>query len=674
MKKVLIALTLACLAVGCASPAGPDGSVLDPDSGVPQDTDGGGGDDGGENGGTDGGPDGGEPMDPDAGPIVEDPPLDADGDGVPDETDLFPTNAAEFFDDDSDGVGNGADLDEDGDGVPDATDAVPFDPTRSTADVGVEVEPNYSFSTATPITARLPARITGTFLTGNDIDVVSLALPAGTPITFRLLVAAPVDDAVIDVLSANVTPLFTFEVPPGDATTAVAAVPSAAMTYALQVSARGAPADVAWTLLIDVDRDADGLFDGPERALGLHPARPDTDGDGLGDAIELAAPRDPDGDGAPTPLDPDADGDGLRDGDEPQGDADRDTLPSFVDTDSDGDGVNEAPADGGTPIDTDGDLVPDTHELDDDDDGLLDLNDPSALTPALTGDPLVVGQLALHRAWSELGTDLVPSTAVEGETLVIEGVGFNTTPGMNWVIFRGPGVVLNVRPTAATATELRLVVPARVRDTVELAVSVGGLVTRFVGLSGLSPQDPVLFPISVMVDPNAGAFSFRGRNLDGVVRADFGGTPEFPAAWQRTATTISLYIPSDRAGRSLRVGTGRRWSNRIEVETLVVQGFDLTPPPGSTLSFATALFSGGNNVETVSGTSRTLQITDDVPVLVTALAPRPSGGRCSALTSFYLPTESPPPLSTTTTAIAAGFLAARLTGPALAIASPCCPR
>jgi hypothetical protein len=47
-------------------------------------------------------------------------PPDADGDGVPDEEDAFPTDQAEWADADGDGTGDIADLDDDNDGMPDA--------------------------------------------------------------------------------------------------------------------------------------------------------------------------------------------------------------------------------------------------------------------------------------------------------------------------------------------------------------------------------------------------------------------------------------------------------------------------------------------------------------------------------------------------------------------------
>ncbi|MFT4625638.1 MAG: hypothetical protein ACI8PZ_004306 [Myxococcota bacterium] len=86
------------------------------------------------------------------------------------------------------------------------------------------------------------------------------------------------------------------------------------------------------------DIDADGLDDAMEWALGLSPADPDLDDDGVldGDEAVLGAIVDTDGDGLLDPLDSDSDGDGVPDGE--------DVCPKVADdgVDSDGDGYGDA--------------------------------------------------------------------------------------------------------------------------------------------------------------------------------------------------------------------------------------------------------------------------------------------------------------------------------------------
>jgi large repetitive protein len=144
----------------------------------------------------------------------------------------------------------------------------------------------------------------------------------------------------------------------------------------------------------DDDTDGDGLLDGDELGADLT-SPPDSDGDGLIDAIDddddddgLATADelsvDVDGDGTPdtdldgdgliNSLDDDSDDDGWLDADEGNGDFDGDGVPDFLDTDDDDDGIDTVAEGVG---DTDGDGTPDAFDLDSDDDGIDDADEGS---------------------------------------------------------------------------------------------------------------------------------------------------------------------------------------------------------------------------------------------------------------------------------------------------------
>lgn len=55
------------------------------------------------------------------------PPVDSDGDGMPDSNDAFPNDATETNDSDMDGIGDNADPDNDNDGIPDSSDTNPLE-------------------------------------------------------------------------------------------------------------------------------------------------------------------------------------------------------------------------------------------------------------------------------------------------------------------------------------------------------------------------------------------------------------------------------------------------------------------------------------------------------------------------------------------------------------------
>ncbi|MFH1462988.1 MAG: hypothetical protein ABIO70_01240 [Pseudomonadota bacterium] len=130
----------------------------------------------------------------------------------------------------------------------------------------------------------------------------------------------------------------------------------------------------------DDDSDGDGIGDADEVAAGLDPLLTDSDGDGYSDADEWACElggegatwddRDadgipdttegtanPDGDHDPAWCDLDSDGDGKPDAEEGEGDLDCDGTPNWLDTDDD-DG--KCPDTGDTDADTDADADTDT--------------------------------------------------------------------------------------------------------------------------------------------------------------------------------------------------------------------------------------------------------------------------------------------------------------------------
>ncbi|PCI01327.1 MAG: hypothetical protein COB81_07300, partial [Flavobacteriaceae bacterium] len=159
---------------------------------------------------------------------------------------------------------------------------------------------------------------------------------------------------------------------------------------------------------VDLDDDNDGILDTVEEATATNGG--DTDGDGIPDSLDL----DSDNDGI---LDieesnnggTDADGDGTVDG--PYGDngfadeletevdsgipndtpvdTDGDDIPDFQDVDSDNDGISDLVEGGSNPeLDTDNDGMIDASIIDLDKDGIIDVVDPTidGSSPATTPD------------------------------------------------------------------------------------------------------------------------------------------------------------------------------------------------------------------------------------------------------------------------------------------------
>ncbi|AWB66016.1 hypothetical protein C2869_05995 [Saccharobesus litoralis] len=171
----------------------------------------------------------------------------------------------------------------------------------------------------------------------------------------------------------------------------------------------------------DLDDDNDGISDIDELAAGLQPRNPDTDADGSIDGTDVF-PLDPnewldtDGDGTGNNADLDDDNDGVSDTDEQA----NGTNPLNPDTDGDSfnDLVDVFPLDPSEWIDTDADGAGNNADLDDDNDGLSDLdelaNGTDPLNPDTDGD-----------IYSDL-VDVFPLDASEWLDTDNDGIGNNS--------------------------------------------------------------------------------------------------------------------------------------------------------------------------------------------------------------------------------------------------------
>ncbi|MGI9202487.1 MAG: OmpA family protein, partial [Woeseiaceae bacterium] len=300
-------------------------------------------------------------------------PVDSDGDGTPDYSDIdsdddgIPDAIEGTGDTDSDGIGDWRDTDTDNDGILDSAEG------PSGADVDADgIDDAYDAD----VTGQADADGNGVVDDLLSVDADMNGVPDadtdndGVP-DFRDLDAD--NDGINDVIEAGLPDA------DGDAQADAGSMPLGV----------GALPDADGDSLPDfqeVDSDNDGTFDiagTPEAGLdadldGVVDDGNDSDGDGIVDVVD--GMPESFGDGV------DTDQDGIADADEDlvgATDTDMDTIPDYLDLDSDNDGIPDELEGGG---DADGDGVANFRDLDSDNDGIDDSTESDRVPPLSEND------------------------------------------------------------------------------------------------------------------------------------------------------------------------------------------------------------------------------------------------------------------------------------------------
>jgi hypothetical protein len=226
---------------------------------------------------------------------------DLDGDGVLNEADAFPTDAAETADHDRDGIGDHADPDDDNDLVPDAEEAA------SGSDPLDRHDPPWLATMATAV--RRP----------DGSNLVTWHAPSDPRLQRFLLWREASPYVLVDTIAALGGERYEFTDPS----------PPPHARYHVQAQLDGV---AALSYLADDDRATNWVTAAGAVDEGCPVGSRDTDRDGLCDSLERQMGLDP--------ADADSDGDGLKDGDELLGHGGASSLPS--EADSDGDGRSDA--------------------------------------------------------------------------------------------------------------------------------------------------------------------------------------------------------------------------------------------------------------------------------------------------------------------------------------------
>ena len=289
--------------------------------------------------------------------------MDADGDGVVDCADAFPSDSSEWADVDGDGTGNNADLDADGDEVNDASDAFPFDFSESidtdgdgignNRDINDDGDAHDDWRDVFPLDAseHLDTDSDGI---GNNADT---------------------DDDNDDISdSLDAFPLDSNESVDTDGDGVGNNTETDDDCDCVADSDDVFPLDETESL----DTDSDGVGNNADVFPNDSSESQDSDSDGVGDngdpfPNDANESLDTDSDGIGNNTDDDDDGDGVLD--------DQDAFPldstETIDTDGDGTGDNgdPFPEDSSEWLDTDLDGIGNNTDSDDDGDGVADTSD-----------------------------------------------------------------------------------------------------------------------------------------------------------------------------------------------------------------------------------------------------------------------------------------------------------
>ncbi|WP_434938151.1 hypothetical protein ACRWQN_12845 [Shewanella sp. HL-SH8] len=362
---------------------------------------------------------------------------------------------------------------EDGDGVPDEQDDYPFDATKSEYELVYEKEFNNHLAVANSIKDGVPFRVNGAIQQKLDIDLFKFNSVGRKAVT--VILKSENSDFVPYVTILNksgesLTPVPTNFSPVGRVRYAVTFTLATDGIYYLVVNdeqRRGAP-EYSYQVHVFEDIDVDGLDDSLESAYGFSNFSTDTDHDRIFDANEFyvyeyddVLAHDIDKDGVPNWLDNDSDDDGILDRVEGIFDFDHDGFASFVDLDSGGNGINddvEVKDTSMAPRDLDNDRLYDFLDVDDDNDGWLDIhdNDPlNALRVAMPGDTGYKNIVYLSYIYSG---DEIHGVQIAGEAHSISGHGLT---GSGFLVFdMGKAVPpINMPVTSNSADKINFAMP-----------------------------------------------------------------------------------------------------------------------------------------------------------------------------------------------------------------------
>ena len=463
-------------------------------------------------------------------------------------------------------IGTWQNKDEDGDGVPDEQDDYPFDASKTQYPVYIEQEPNDNPSVATPVELGKGFKVLGVIssrtdkgdLYGFDVDDATIVTAVFESLAERFdpqVYVSNSDGRVISkyVISEYKTSgkhIFNFQI-------------FEAGRYQLSVmdnNYAGGP-DLTYSMVLFHDEDVDAFDDEKERAFGSNLIKNDQDQDGILDGLEYVLLNssidiDFDEDGIPNWQDTDSDGDSFSDKIEGIEDLNNDGFPNYIDRDADGNTIDDKLESGdfNNPNDFDDDGIIDHLDLDDDNDGIFDINDLNRLEKAkrlVSSEP---GSLSPSWIYNLISADSNPirSFVRIGDTSELEVVGLPDSADNLVVVYHVNGLVFNSIPRInrkeGNSTYLSLELP-KLKGKGHLQVAYDKIISEELPLEIFDSSNPIITSDQQLFSKGQ-TITIKGDNFDSDTTVFFSGTAVKPSI--SNDSEIVVKVPN-------QVSSGNYW-------------------------------------------------------------------------------------------------------------------
>jgi len=471
-------------------------------------------------------------------------------------------------------IGSWQNKDEDGDGVPDEQDDYPFDAAKTTIQVVQEQEFNNNVGQANPV-GNIPFAVEGVISLSSDIDdfkftVTEADVQSGKSISFIVLEESSRFHPQLGIFKNNGQVVEHIElaidrVAPLGA--AIAFNPKQSGEYNLSVLDRNGnhADDFKYQAFGFIDTDKDAIPDNKEQALKLNYKIQDSDRDGIADGNEYwvfssknVFAHDVDGDSVPNWLDDDSDGDGIPDTLEGTADLDTDQLPAFVDLDSDNNiisDMDEQAQSNGTLIDTNRNGIPDYIDIDDDGDAVFDVNDEEPKKVLTYTSAESDSAITLASVYYELSDSIsLPNKGRVFRPLIIKGENFPEKGGFV-VITKGDErlPVVNMPITQATNTSISIVIPNYEKIALEgeeltLFITKDNIRSNDLTFQLLHPKTPLIKSISTSQAVPGEQIQIEGESINDLAKVVM-REGKYEADW--VSNSLAVFVIPDEASSGL---------------------------------------------------------------------------------------------------------------------------